>query len=72
MNTEKYFVLYVGVYYEPGQLIGIFSSLDEAEDHIKSGNALGGDYYDIRECEVDKPFLNHADCSKAVRFTTYE
>jgi hypothetical protein len=66
MKTEKYFVLYAGISYEPGMLVGIFSSLEAAETHVKSGNVISADYYEIYECEIDKPFRSWGDC-KAVR-----
>lgn len=58
MKTEKLFVLCVGHDYEGEQLIGVFSSADGCVEHVKSGNASGGDWHSVYECEVDKPFLN--------------
>ena len=60
MKTEKLFVLCAGVDYEGEQLIGIFSSSDACVEHVKSGNAIGGDYHSVYECETNKPFLDRS------------
>jgi hypothetical protein len=62
MKTEKLFVLCAGHDYEGEQLIGVFDSSDACVDHVKSGNAIGGDYHCIYECELGKPPKTYPAC----------